>query len=89
MYEPDPEERGGYYWSARFTDTRKVFGLVPSDIYRNAETERIGKKLTRDQRCTHNGACPRLGKQENIIGSMIFFHRSDFVFSTHQSNLGG
>ena len=66
-YEPDPEERG-YYWATRFTDTRKVFGFVPSDIYKNAETERSGKKLTHEQICTHNGACLKLEKPENIIG---------------------
>lgn len=27
--EPDPEERG-FFWAARYSDTRKVFGYVPN-----------------------------------------------------------
>ena len=35
--EVHPEERG-YYWAARFTDTRKVFGFAPENLAQNAET---------------------------------------------------
>lgn len=66
-YEPDPEERG-FYWATRFTDTRKVFGYVPSDIYKNADIAGNGTPLTQDQICTNNGTCLQLKKPENIIG---------------------
>ncbi|XP_061190279.1 uncharacterized protein LOC133198156 [Saccostrea echinata] len=66
-YEPDPEERG-FYWATRFTDIRKTFGYVPSNIYYNADKAGNGKPLTPDQICTHNGTCLQLEKPENIIG---------------------
>mgnify|MGYP003690480039 CR=1 FL=1 len=66
----------------------KSLDFVPSDIFKNDETERSGKKLTHDQICTHNGACLRLGKQENITSSAIVFG-IDFLVFIHQSNLGG
>ncbi|XP_062598807.1 uncharacterized protein LOC134260252 isoform X1 [Saccostrea cucullata] len=66
-YEPDPEERG-FYWATRFTDTRKTFGFVPSNIYYNADKAGNGKPLTTDQICTNNGTCLQLEKPENIIG---------------------
>lgn len=66
-YEPDPEERG-FYWATRFTDTRKVFGYVPSDIYKNADIAGNGQPLTQDQICTNNGTCLQLERPENIIG---------------------
>lgn len=69
-YEPDPEERG-FYWATRFTDTRKVFGYVPSDIYKNADIAGNGTPLTQDQICTNNGTCLQLEKPENIIGKMV------------------
>ncbi|XP_062581614.1 beta-hexosaminidase-like, partial [Saccostrea cucullata] len=66
-YEPDPEERG-FYWATRFTDTRKTFDFVPSNIYYNADKAGNGKPLTPDQICTNNGTCLQLTKPENIIG---------------------
>ena len=67
-YEPDPEERG-YYWATRFTDTRKVFGFMPDDLYANIDTERSGKVLTREDVCKdENKDCPSLNKPDNVIG---------------------
>ena len=67
-YEPDPEERG-YYWATRFTDTRKVFGFMPDDLYANIDTERSGKVLTREDVCKdENQDCPALNKPDNVIG---------------------
>ncbi|XP_074608369.1 beta-hexosaminidase-like isoform X3 [Acropora palmata] len=66
-YEPDPEERG-YYWATRFTDTRKVFGFMPDDLFANVEIKRTGDPLTREQLCETEGACPVLAKKENIAG---------------------
>ena len=66
-YEPDPEERG-YYWATRFTDTRKVFGFIPDDLFANVERKRSGEPLTRDELCKTQGACPNLVKKENIVG---------------------
>ena len=36
-YEVDPQERG-YYWAARFVDTKKVFSFAPENLPQNAET---------------------------------------------------
>ncbi|XP_015772465.1 PREDICTED: chitobiase-like [Acropora digitifera] len=66
-YEPDPEERG-YYWATRFTDTRKVFGFMPDDLFANVEIKRTGDPLTREQLCKTEGSCPVLAKKENIAG---------------------
>ncbi|XP_068706342.1 beta-hexosaminidase-like isoform X2 [Montipora foliosa] len=66
-YEPDPEERG-YYWATRFTDTRKVFGFMPDDLFANIETERSGEPLTREELCKTQGECPDLVKKKNVVG---------------------
>jgi len=66
-YEPDPEERG-FYWATRFTDTRKVFGFIPGDLFANVEIKRSGNPLTREELCMTQGACPDLVKKENIVG---------------------
>ncbi|KAL3885016.1 hypothetical protein ACJMK2_025115 [Sinanodonta woodiana] len=69
-YEPDPEE-GGSYSSARFTDTRKVFGFVPDNIYSNADVKMSGEELTQEEIC--NGTkCLTLTRPENIIGVQGF-----------------
>ena len=65
--EPDPEERG-YYWATRFTDTRKVFGFMPDDLFANIEQERSGKPLTREEFCKTKDLCPDLVQKENIVG---------------------
>jgi hexosaminidase len=36
-HEVDPEERG-YYWAARYIDTKKVFSFAPENLPQNAET---------------------------------------------------
>lgn len=66
-YEPDPEERG-FYWATRFTDTRKVFGFMPDDLFANVETNRNGEPLTREELCKNPGMCTDLVKKENIVG---------------------
>lgn len=67
-YEPDPEERG-YYWAPRFTDTRKVFGFMPGNLYANADVARSGHPLTEEQVCGKDGKnCIKLEKTENIVG---------------------
>src|SRR5690606_40153096 len=43
-YEVHPEERG-YYWAARYTDTAKVFGYMPDNLYANADTTRAGARI--------------------------------------------
>lgn len=35
-YEPDSEERGKY-WATRYTDTRKIFGFMPEDLYEDID----------------------------------------------------
>ncbi|XP_061190881.1 beta-hexosaminidase-like [Saccostrea echinata] len=64
--EPDPSERG-YYWATRFTDTRKTFGYIPSNISYNADKARDGHPLTEEEICPNN-SCFKLEKPENIIG---------------------
>ncbi|XP_031565071.1 uncharacterized protein LOC116300354 [Actinia tenebrosa] len=66
-YEPDPEERG-YYWAARYTDTRKTFGFIPENLYANVRVNRWGKAVTREKLCKEDGSCPELKKKENIVG---------------------
>lgn len=64
--EPDPEERG-LYWAARFIDTKRVFSLLPDDIYANLDYDSFGNKINLDDIC--NGKpCPRSSKTDNIIG---------------------
>ncbi|KAL9962569.1 hypothetical protein ACROYT_G031679 [Oculina patagonica] len=66
-YEPDPEERG-FYWATRFTNTRKVFGFMPDDLFANVETNLKGEPLTREELCKNPGMCTDLKKKENIVG---------------------
>ena len=66
-YEPDPEERG-FYWATRFTDTQKVFGFMPDDLFANVETKQSGEPLTREELCSDPGMCANLTKKENIVG---------------------
>ena len=64
--EPDPEERG-LYWAMRFIDTKRVFSLLPDDIYANIDYDIFGNKINLDDIC--NGKpCPQSNKTDNIIG---------------------
>ncbi|KAL3885100.1 hypothetical protein ACJMK2_025198 [Sinanodonta woodiana] len=69
-YEPDPEECGSY-WSTRYTDTRKVFGFVPDNIYSNADVKVSGEELTKEEICKGT-KCLSLTRPENIIGVQGF-----------------
>ncbi|XP_025106238.1 uncharacterized protein LOC112571470 [Pomacea canaliculata] len=67
-YEPDPEERG-LYWAPRFTNTRKTFSFMPSDLYANADVDRSGNPIEHEDLCGEDGEdCPKLKKPENIFG---------------------
>ncbi|WAR15559.1 HEX-like protein [Mya arenaria] len=66
--EPDPEDRG-LYWGTRFTDTRKVFNLMPDDIYANADVDPMGVPVNLTAIC-HNRPCPQPQKTENIVETM-------------------
>ena len=69
-YEPDPEERG-FYWATRFTNTRKVFGFMPDDLFANVETKRSGEPLTRKELCSDPGMCANLTEKDNIVGKRL------------------
>ncbi|XP_013417098.1 uncharacterized protein LOC106178458 [Lingula anatina] len=64
--ELDPEERG-FYWATRFTDTKKVFGFLPDNLYANADFKRSGEPITEKELCK-TGQCVPLQKPENILG---------------------
>ncbi|XP_052788332.1 uncharacterized protein LOC128223112 [Mya arenaria] len=64
--EPDPESRG-LYWATRFIDARKVFGLMPDNIFANADVDRMGNPVSLDDLC-EKVACPQPNKTENIMG---------------------
>ncbi|KAL4222217.1 hypothetical protein ACF0H5_018255 [Mactra antiquata] len=65
-YEPDPEERG-LHWATRFIDTYKTFGLIPLDIFANADFDRNGEPVPMEMICP-GGRCPRIKKLDNIVG---------------------
>ena len=68
--EPSPEERG-FYWSERYTDTRKVFEFMPGNVYSGVYEKPSGEKKTRDEICGDEGQeCPNLKEEfkENIAG---------------------
>ncbi|MGD8176150.1 family 20 glycosylhydrolase [Marinimicrobium sp. ARAG 43.8] len=65
-YEAHPDERG-YYWATRYTDTRKVFGYMPSHLYANATTTREGAAIDNLEALVGR-AMPPLEKPENILG---------------------
>ncbi|XP_076468984.1 beta-hexosaminidase-like [Babylonia areolata] len=67
-YEPDPEERGAY-WATRFTDTKKTFSFMPSDLYANADVTRSGDPMTPEMMCGERGNdCVELKEAGNIVG---------------------
>ncbi|KAL8595484.1 hypothetical protein ACOMHN_000693 [Nucella lapillus] len=66
--EPDPEERG-FYWAARYTDSRKVFGFEPTNLWNNVDTNRMGEPITLQQVCgEENKGCPQLVEKDNVVG---------------------
>ena len=73
-YEPDPSEWGAY-WATRYTDTRKVFGFIPDDLYANIDTDIHGNVISRETICNKEGECPPLEHKENIIGEYFFINQ--------------
>jgi hexosaminidase len=64
--EVNPEERG-YYWAARYTDTAKVFGFMPDNLYANADKTRNGAPIENLEALVGR-ALPALEKPENLRG---------------------
>ena len=58
--EPHGEECGNS-WAASFTDSRKVFGFVPEDLYNDA-----GQKTFN---CTGRKSCA--GELQNVLGKIV------------------
>ncbi|WP_331352781.1 family 20 glycosylhydrolase [Cellvibrio sp. UBA7671] len=65
-HEVNPEERG-YYWAARYTDTAKVFGFMPDNLYANADKARNGAPIENLEALVGR-AMPALEKPENLRG---------------------
>ena len=65
-HEANPEERG-YYWAARYTDTAKVFGFMPDNLYANADKTRNGAPIENLEALVGR-AMPALEKPENLRG---------------------
>ncbi|MCF2857438.1 carbohydate-binding domain-containing protein [Pseudoalteromonas sp. SMS1] len=65
-YEAHPEERG-YYWAARYTDTKKAFGYMPDNVYANADFTRNGESIENLEALVGR-PLPKLEKPENILG---------------------
>jgi hexosaminidase len=63
---PSPDERG-YYWATRFTDSAKVFGYMPDNLYANADRTRMGEPIV-DLEKTIGRPLLALEKPENILG---------------------
>ena len=71
--EPSSEERG-FYWSERYTDTRKVFEFMPGNLYSGDYEKPSGEKKTRVEICGHEDQdCPDLQKEfkQNIAGTTL------------------
>ncbi|MBX2885845.1 MAG: carbohydate-binding domain-containing protein [Granulosicoccus sp.] len=68
-YEADPKERG-YYWATRYTDTRKVFSFMPSNLPQNAETSvtREGNSFSASPNAAFSGFT---GMQGQIWGETV------------------
>ena len=64
--EPDPLELG-WYWATRYTDSRKIFGFMPDDLFLNADVTAMGSPINMTELCQNNG-CPKTTKPANIIG---------------------
>ena len=67
-HEPDPEEMG-LYWATRYTNTEKIFGFIPDDIFANADVTTMGRPIDLGELCGDNW-CPKTKKPENIIGEL-------------------
>lgn len=65
-YEVHPEERG-YYWATRYSDTAKVFGFMPDNLYANADKTRMGAPIDNLEALVGR-ALPALEKPENLRG---------------------
>ncbi|MCF2861994.1 family 20 glycosylhydrolase [Pseudoalteromonas sp. Cnat2-41] len=65
-YEAHPQERG-YYWATRYTDTEKVFGYMPDDLYANADYTRARDKIDNLEALVGR-PMPALEKPENVLG---------------------
>jgi hexosaminidase len=65
-YEANAHERG-YYWATRYTDTQKVFGLMPDNLYANADRTRMGAEID-DLEALLGKPMPKLEKPEHILG---------------------
>ena len=59
-YEPHSEERGKY-WATRYTNTRKIFGFIPEDLYKNTGDDKLN--------CTGSNNCSK--EQENVVGKRM------------------
>jgi hexosaminidase len=80
-YEPDPEERG-LYWATRFTDSVKIFGFLPDNLYENIDVTRMGVPLEKADVCgVNNEKCPVLEIPENIVGEYMYVIQSIFSAS--------
>lgn len=65
-YEVNAEERG-YYWATRYSSTEKVFGLMPDNLYANADKTRMGAPIDNLEALVGR-ALPALEKPENLRG---------------------
>lgn len=73
-YEPDPLERG-YYWAARYIDSRKAFSFMPENLYGNIDTQRSGEPISHEEACgSNNEKCPPLLKPGNIVGKTFLIN---------------
>lgn len=59
-YEPHSEERGKY-WATQYTDTRKIFGFMPEDLYKDIAPQELN--------CTGLQKCD--GGRQNVLGENI------------------
>ncbi len=64
--EAHAQERG-YYWAARYTDTAKVFGFMPDNLYANADKTLMGTPI-KNLEALVGRALPELEKPENLRG---------------------
>jgi len=64
--EVSPFERGKY-WAARYTSTEKVFGLMPDNLYANADKTQMGEPIV-DLEALIGRPLEPLKKPENLLG---------------------
>lgn len=64
--EAHPWERG-YYWASRYTDTQKVFGFKPDNLYANADFMRNGAPIVNLEEDVGRELMA-LKKTKNILG---------------------